>query len=64
MPKTDLTAIKNAYDKNYKNITKKIIICAGTGCVSSGSLKIFEAFKKGLEARKINVSLQISEGCR
>ncbi|MDR1123091.1 MAG: 4Fe-4S binding protein [Elusimicrobiota bacterium] len=64
MPKTDLGAIKNAYDKNYKNITKKIIVCAGTGCVSSGSLKIFEAFKKGLEERKIHVSLQISEGCR
>jgi NADH-quinone oxidoreductase subunit F len=64
MQAINLDEIKNTYDKQYANINKKIVICAGTGCVSSGSLKIFEAFKKELEKNKINVCLKISEGCR
>ncbi|MDR0646313.1 MAG: NADH-quinone oxidoreductase subunit NuoF [Elusimicrobiota bacterium] len=64
MQKADLEQIKEIYNKQYSNIRKKIIICAGTGCVSSGSMKIFEAFKRELSARNVNVCLTISEGCR
>ncbi|MDR1683943.1 MAG: NADH-quinone oxidoreductase subunit NuoF [Elusimicrobiota bacterium] len=64
MPANNLKEIKDNYDKQYANITKKIIICAGTGCVSSGSMKVFEAFKTELAKRNLNVCLKISEGCR
>ena len=64
MSKINLTEIKNTFDKNFKNADKKISICASTGCVSSGSLKVFEAFKKALEKRNIKICLELSEGCK
>ncbi|MDR0291514.1 MAG: NAD(P)H-dependent oxidoreductase subunit E [Elusimicrobium sp.] len=64
MSTVNLREIKKTYDNRCKNINTRIIICAGTGCVSSGSLKIFEEFRKELAKRKINASLKISEDCR
>jgi NADH-quinone oxidoreductase subunit F len=35
----------------------RIVICAGTGCVASGSLKVYHAFREKLAARGLNVSV-------
>jgi NADH-quinone oxidoreductase subunit F len=40
---------------------RRIIICAGTGCVANGSLKVFEEFKKILTEKKIPVTLEFKK---
>lgn len=39
-----LPKIKKNYEEHSKGITKRIVICAGTGCVAQGSLNIYEEF--------------------
>ena len=29
---------------------KKVLVCCGTGCLASGSMEVFEAFREGLRA--------------
>jgi NADH-quinone oxidoreductase subunit F len=41
----DLNNIRNAYAKTLESQKTKILVCAGTGCVASGSLEIFECLK-------------------
>ena len=40
----DLEKISSKYQKAFKQIPKRIIICAGTGCVANGSLKLYDEF--------------------
>ncbi len=49
----DLASIKNEYEENSKLVKRRIIICAGTGCVANGSLKVFHEFEKQLEQNNI-----------
>ncbi|MBK8662582.1 MAG: 4Fe-4S binding protein [Ignavibacteriales bacterium] len=42
----DLNGIKTDYQNRAKNVTRRIIICAGTGCMASGALKISNEFKR------------------
>lgn len=59
MSKVNLIKIKEDYLKNYEKLTKRIILCAGTGCVSSGALKIFDALKKKIEDEGLNVEVEL-----
>lgn len=71
-----LNNIKNEYDNNYMSVQKRIVICAGTGCLANGSMKIFNEFKEqikeqGLELianvkmEKCNDGILVSEsGCQ
>ena len=40
---------------------KRILVCAGTGCISSGSLEIYDELKKIMEARGLNVAVELRE---
>ena len=40
----ELDQARVAYKKALDLETKKILICAGTGCVAGGSLKIYDRF--------------------
>ena len=40
--------------------TKRVLVCAGTGCVSSGSMRIFERLKTLMEERNIPVSVELA----
>lgn len=47
-----------------KNQTKqsqmrRVILCAGTGCMANGAMKIFEHFKKEMAAADLNVILEL-----
>ena len=64
MATKDIVKIAADFNKAYQNITKRIVICGGTGCIAGGSLKVYEAFQKEMAARNITCSLKISEGCR
>lgn len=41
--------------------SKKILVCAGTGCVSSGALEIFETLKSLIEANGLVCAIELEE---
>ncbi|PKM40985.1 MAG: NADH-quinone oxidoreductase subunit F [Firmicutes bacterium HGW-Firmicutes-9] len=55
----ELTALRHACAGALQLETKRILVCAGTGCVSSGSMKIFERLKTLLEGKNIPVSVEL-----
>ena len=42
-------------DINYKGNEKHILVCGGTGCTSSHSLKIIEKLNKLIEEKNIEI---------
>lgn len=55
----ELAACREEAKKAYITQTEKVIVCAGTGCVAGGSLKIYDKLKEMMEARGINVSVEL-----
>ena len=49
----ELDQARVAYKKALDLETKKILICAGTGCVAGGSLKIYDRFLELMQERGI-----------
>ncbi|MDD4373514.1 MAG: NADH-quinone oxidoreductase subunit NuoF [Bacteroidales bacterium] len=49
LTKIDLREVKKSYNEAAKRIHKRVVICAGTGCIANGALKVFEAFEKAVE---------------
>ncbi len=39
----------------------RILICAGTGCVANGSLKVYETLKEKLVAKGLNIKVELME---
>ncbi len=54
-----LDALRSGSEAALKQERLRILICAGTGCVSSGSLEIHKALKEKLEARGIPCSVAL-----
>jgi NADH-quinone oxidoreductase subunit F len=57
----NLEAEKAAYKSHLNKISKRIIICAGTGCVANGSLKVMEQFKKLIDEAGLDVVLELND---
>lgn len=57
----NLEAEKAAYLSKMGNIARRIIICAGTGCVANGSLKVMAQFKKAISEAGMNVVVELKE---
>ncbi|MHB8997725.1 MAG: NADH-ubiquinone oxidoreductase-F iron-sulfur binding region domain-containing protein [Armatimonadota bacterium] len=55
----DLLAIAEQYEKATEKTSRRVIICAGTGCVSSGSLKVKDAFVEQIAAANLNVTIEL-----
>lgn len=58
--KQDLIDLSNLYSDSLKMQTKKILICAGTGCVAGGALDIYDEFLRIMNEKgiKCDVSLE------
>ena len=56
----ELITLRHACAGALQLETKRILVCAGTGCVSSGSMKIFERLKELLEEKNIPVSVELA----
>ena len=56
----ELITLRRACSAALKLETKRILVCAGTGCVSSGSMQIFERLKTLLEEKNIPVSVELA----
>ena len=48
-------------EKDYAAQQKKIIVCAGTGCVAGGSLNIFDELKRIIEEKGLPVEIGLME---
>lgn len=57
----NLTKIKDEYLKKNNYVTRRIVICGGTGCVANGSMKVFEEFLMNLAKRDIHVVIEMKK---
>jgi NADH-quinone oxidoreductase subunit F len=55
----ELIELSESYKKALERENMKIMVCAGTGCVSSGSLKVYEALKSLLEKKNLYVDIDL-----
>lgn len=62
MTKIDLPKVAAKYAEDSKNIDQRIILCAGTGCVANGALKLRDALVEEISKAGINVGVTM-EAC-
>ena len=57
----DLDRIKNEYLESRKNVKRRVVLCAGTGCVANGSVRVFEALVKAIEEAGLEVIVTLEK---
>ena len=57
----ELQALRESVTKRMNAENKRIIVCAGAGCVSKGALKIYDKFAEIMKAKGINFSLELQK---
>lgn len=57
----ELHASRAKYNRFLELQKKKVLVCAGTGCVAGGSLLIFEKIKKLVEEKNLFVDIELQE---
>lgn len=57
----DLNRLQKKFKGSLDSQKKQILICAGTGCVAGGSLKIYERLQEILKERNIPCSVMLEE---
>ncbi len=55
----DLVEIGQRYGAEAGRFTRRVIICAGTGCVASGALKVHKAFVERIAAAGLPVTTEL-----
>ncbi len=56
-----LNELREKYKQRLSLETKKILVCAGTGCVAGGSLEIYERFKQLNKEHGNLISIELDE---
>lgn len=57
----DLDKLRSVYQKSLTAEKKKILVCAGTGCVSSGSLDIYARLVEIMKEKNIPCEVELQE---
>ena len=57
MPK--LEDIRDRYNAARELCKKRIVVCAGTGCIANGSLKVFEALKNAIALSGLDITVSL-----
>ncbi len=57
----ELVQVRRIFAQSLERQTKKLLICAGTGCVSSGALIIFDRLAELLQEQKVPCSVELAE---
>ena len=57
--RSELSALREEYSKAYAAQSRKLIVCAGTGCVAGGSMKIYDRLKELLSERGLSVAVEL-----
>ncbi|MDR2349257.1 MAG: 4Fe-4S binding protein [Deltaproteobacteria bacterium] len=60
----DLEETRKRYEDQTKGYKNRVIVCAGTGCMANGSMKVYEAFVEIAKSRgiKADVALKKEDG--
>jgi len=58
---SDLKAIQKEFSAGLKNIKHRVIICAGTGCVANGSLKVYARLTEEIKKLGLPVTLELKD---
>ncbi|MBE5753891.1 MAG: NADH-quinone oxidoreductase subunit NuoF [Clostridiales bacterium] len=59
--RAQLQELRASCAKRMQAETKRIIVCAGAGCVSKGALKIYDKFAEIMKAKGVNFSLELQK---
>jgi len=57
----DLENVKQEFLAAVKQPARRIIICAGTGCVANGALKVYDAFVKQIAEAGMKVAVELKK---
>jgi len=55
----NLQSISHEYGVARAACARRVIVCAGTGCIANGSLKVFEALRNIAAARNLDVAIEL-----
>ncbi len=58
--RNDLVQIRTICNKALEHQTQKLLVCAGTGCVSSGALIIFDRLTELLQEHKVPCTVELA----
>lgn len=56
---SDLQRVQNEFYERYDRMKRRVIVCAGTGCVANGSLKVYEKLAAELGKHGLDVALEL-----
>ncbi|GCD08885.1 NADH-quinone oxidoreductase subunit NuoF [Clostridium tagluense] len=59
--RNDLIDIRNEYKDSLDMQKKKILICAGTGCIAGGALEIYDELVRLMEEKGINCAISLEK---
>ncbi|MHB1151919.1 MAG: NADH-quinone oxidoreductase subunit NuoF [Eubacteriales bacterium] len=59
--RNDLIELRNTYKNSHTAEFKKILVCAGTGCISSGSLEIYNRLHSIMTEKNVPCSVELQE---
>jgi len=59
-PSIDFNKIKSDYQLQTSTLKRRIIVCAGTGCVANGSKKVFDELEKKITEAGLNLLLELA----
>ncbi|MCB2296474.1 NADH-quinone oxidoreductase subunit NuoF [Clostridium tagluense] len=59
--RNDLINIRNEYKGSLDMQKKKILICAGTGCIAGGALEIYDELVRLMEEKGINCAISLEK---
>ncbi len=57
----ELQALRKSAQERFNAENKRIIICAGAGCVSKGALKIYDRFVEIMKEKGVNFSVELAK---
>lgn len=56
---TDLQSVGRSYRQARQEVPRRVVVCAGTGCVAGGSLEVYQAFVDQIRASGLRVSTEL-----
>ncbi|MDP4266408.1 MAG: (2Fe-2S) ferredoxin domain-containing protein, partial [Bacteroidota bacterium] len=61
MNTVNLEKISEQYKMSIENCTRRIIICAGTGCLANGSMNVYEELKNKAELKGLDIKIELDK---
>ena len=55
----DLEAVGADFERAAATVSRRVVICAGTGCVANGALDVYEAFRREIAATGAEVVVEL-----